>query len=51
MEDGDFLSATFKVADVVYVMEVLAPHAFFDQNVDAIAAIVKIGNNYKRVKP
>lgn len=48
MEDADFLSATFKGADVVYVMEVLAPNAFFDPNVDAIAAITKIGNNYKQ---
>ncbi len=51
MEDADFLAATFKGADVVYVMEVLAPNAFFDQNVDTIAAITNIGNNYKRVKP
>jgi len=48
MEDADFLSATFKGADVVYVMEVLAPNAFFDPNVDVIAAITNIGNNYKQ---
>ncbi|WGV25997.1 NmrA family NAD(P)-binding protein [Halotia branconii] len=48
MEDAGFLSATFKGADVVYVMESLAPDAFFDPNVDAIAAITEIGKNYKQ---
>ena len=48
MEDVDFLSATFKGADVVYVMEALGPGSFFDQNLDIIAAITKIGNNYKQ---
>ena len=48
MEDASFLSATFKGADVVYVMETLAPNAFFDPNVDVIAAISEIGKNYKQ---
>lgn len=48
MEDVDFLSATFKGADVVYAMEALGGGAFFDQNLDVIAAITKIGNNYKQ---
>jgi uncharacterized protein YbjT (DUF2867 family) len=48
MEDVGFLSATFKGADVVYVMETLGAGAFFDQNIDVIAAINKIGNNYKQ---
>jgi len=48
MEDALFLSETFKDADVVYVMETLGAGAFFDQNMDAIAAINKIGNNYKQ---
>ncbi|MDR3705370.1 MAG: NAD(P)H-binding protein [Paludibacteraceae bacterium] len=48
MEDADFLSATFKGADAVYVMETLGAGAFFDQKIDAIAAITKIGNNYKQ---
>ncbi|MEH2446720.1 MAG: NAD(P)H-binding protein [Nostoc sp.] len=48
MEDAGFLSATFKGADVVYVMESLAPDAFFDPNVDVIAAITEIGKNYKQ---
>jgi len=48
MEDASFLSATFKGADVVYVMETLAPNAFFDPNVDVITAITEIGKNYKQ---
>lgn len=48
MEDAEFLAATFKGADVVYVMESLAPNAFFDLNVDVIAVHNKIGNNYKQ---
>lgn len=48
MEDVDFLSATFKGADVVYVMETLGTGAFFDPNCDVIAAHNKIGNNYKQ---
>lgn len=48
MEDAGFLSATFKGADAVYVMETLGAAAFFDQKIDAIAAINKIGNNYKQ---
>lgn len=48
MEDVDFLSATFKGADVVYVMETLGTGSFFDPNIDVVAAINKIGNNYKQ---
>ncbi|MCC5658755.1 NAD(P)H-binding protein [Nostoc sp. XA010] len=48
IEDADFLSETFKGADVVYVMETLASDSFFDQNVDVVAGITKIGNNYKQ---
>ncbi len=47
MEDVDFLSATFEGADAVYVMETLGAGSFFDQNLDVIAAINQIGNNYK----
>jgi len=47
MKDADFLSATFKGADLVYVMETLGPDRFFDQNFDYINAINQIGNNYK----
>jgi len=48
MEDADFLAATFTGADAVYVMETMGSHGFFDQNLDIIAAINKIGNNYKQ---
>lgn len=48
MEDADFLSATFKGADIVYVMETLGADSFFNQNLDFMAAINKIGNNYKQ---
>ncbi|MDQ2752534.1 MAG: NAD(P)H-binding protein [Bacteroidota bacterium] len=48
MEDADFLTATFKGADIVYVMEVLAPTSFFDPNVDMIASVTEIGKTYKQ---
>lgn len=49
MEDADFLSATFKGADIVYVMETLdAAGGFFDQNIDFIGTISQIGLNYKQ---
>ena len=49
MEDTDFLSATFKGADVVYVMEALGPAGgYSNQNLDIMAAISKLGNNYKQ---
>lgn len=48
MEDTDFLSATFKGADAVYVMEALGSGSFFDQNLDIMSAINKIGNNYRQ---
>src|ERR1035437_4374132 len=48
MEDADFLSATFKGADTVYVMEALGSGSFFDQNLDIMSAINKIGNNYRQ---
>ena len=48
MQDVDFLSATFKGADIVYVMETLeAVGGFFDPNIDFITAITQIGDNYK----
>jgi len=48
MQDVDFLSATFKGADIVYLMETLeANGGFFDQHIDFVAAITQIGNNYK----
>lgn len=48
MEDVDFLIATFKGADVVYLMEALAYGSFFDKNLDFIAANTRIGSNYKQ---
>lgn len=46
MEDVDFLSATFKDADAVYLMEALGSNTFFDQNLDIMAALNKIAHNY-----
>ncbi|WP_183560457.1 SDR family oxidoreductase [Mucilaginibacter sp. SP1R1] len=46
IEDADFLSATFKGADVVYLMEALGAGSFFDHNLDIMAAHTKIANNY-----
>lgn len=48
MEDADFLAATFTGADVVYIMETLGHGAFFDPNLDVMAAIIRIGQNYKQ---
>lgn len=49
MEDAAFLTATFKGADIVYLMETLeAVGSLFDKNLDFIATISKIGNNYKQ---
>ena len=48
MEDVDFLTKTFKGADVVYLMETLGASSFFDQNLDYMATINKIANNYKQ---
>ena len=48
MEDAGFLTATFKGADAVYVMETMGGNSFFNPNLDIIAAINKIGNNYKQ---
>ena len=48
MEDADFLAATFKGADVVYVMEALGLHSFFDHDLDIMAAVRKIAHSYKQ---
>lgn len=48
MEDTDFLSATFKGSDIVYLMEAQNPNSFFDANLDIIEAVNKIGENYKQ---
>ena len=46
MEDAGFLAASFKGADAVYVMETMSGNSYFDPNLDIMAAINKIGNNY-----
>jgi uncharacterized protein YbjT (DUF2867 family) len=48
MEDADFLSAIFKGADVVYIMETLGAGTYSNPDIDLMAAISKIGNNYKQ---
>jgi uncharacterized protein YbjT (DUF2867 family) len=48
MQDADFLSAAFKGADAVYVMETMGSGGYSDQNLDINAAISKVCNNYKQ---
>ncbi|HEY5369412.1 MAG TPA: NAD(P)H-binding protein [Hanamia sp.] len=48
MEDVDFLTKTFKGADIVYLMETLDASSFSDHNLDYMEAINKIANNYKQ---
>ena len=50
IEDPDFLSATFHGADIVYLMETLGnrSNAFFDPHIDIVAALTRIGSNYKQ---
>ncbi|WP_316845780.1 NAD(P)H-binding protein [Pedobacter psychrodurus] len=48
MFDADFLSLTFKGADIVYLMETMeAAGDMFDKEIDFIGTINKIGNSYK----
>lgn len=49
MQDVDFLTKTFKGADIVYLMEAWEGiGSIFDKDVDFVAAFNKIGNNYKQ---
>jgi uncharacterized protein YbjT (DUF2867 family) len=48
MEDVDFLTNTFKRADIVYLMEALAAGSFFDKDLEYNTAITKIARNYKQ---
>lgn len=49
MQDVDFLSATFKGADIVYLMEAWEGiGSIFDKEVDFVAAFNRIGNTYKQ---
>ena len=47
MEDVDFLTETFKGADVIYAMEALNAGVFFDHTIDFIQANIQIAKNYK----
>ncbi|HCA06114.1 NAD(P)H-binding protein [Chryseobacterium sp.] len=48
MFDADFLTATFKGADIVYLMETMeAAGDLFDKSIDFISSISKIGKAYK----
>lgn len=47
MQDVDFLSKTFKGADIVYLMETIDQSSFFDTNFDIITHFAQIGRNYK----
>lgn len=48
MFDADFLTSTFKGADIVYLMETMeAAGDLFDKSVDFIETINRIGDNYK----
>jgi uncharacterized protein YbjT (DUF2867 family) len=49
IQDADFLSRTFKGADIVYLMETWEGiGSIFDKDVDFVAAFNQIGNNYKK---
>ena len=48
MQDVEFLAKTFTGADIVYLMEALGAESFHAQNLDYMAAIDKIANNYKQ---
>ncbi len=48
MEDANFLTKTFTGADIVYLMEAIGAHRFFDQHLDYMAAIDRIVSNYKQ---
>ena len=48
MEDADFLAASFKGADLVYLMETLPPNWLFDPKDDVLGTIARIGQNYKQ---
>lgn len=48
IDDVNFLTATFKGADIVYSILTNDISSFFDPNTDFIALMNKIGNNYKQ---
>lgn len=48
MQDVAFLTKTFNGADIVYCMESLGQGFFFDHDLDYMAALTSIGNNFKQ---
>ena len=48
MEDVDFLTSTFKGADIVYCMATNDMSVFFDHNFDIYAYYNQIGKNYQK---
>ncbi|MFD1605274.1 NAD(P)H-binding protein [Flavobacterium artemisiae] len=49
IQDADFLTHTFKGADIVYLMEAWEGiGSIFDKDVDFVAAFKNIGSNYKQ---
>jgi uncharacterized protein YbjT (DUF2867 family) len=48
MEDPASLTTAFKGADIVYLMETLAPGSFFKPDIDVYGDIKKIAENYKQ---
>jgi len=48
MGDVDFLTETFRGANVVYTMATLDRNSFFDPKVDILAIMSNIGDNYKQ---
>jgi len=49
IEDVDFLTKTFKGADIVYLMEAWEGiGSMFDRDMDFVSAFSQIGNHYKR---
>jgi len=47
MEDIDFLTETFRGADIVYAMEALNEGVFFNHEIDFVQANIQIAENYK----
>jgi uncharacterized protein YbjT (DUF2867 family) len=47
MENVNFLTETFKGADIVYAMEALNAGVFFNHEIDLIQANIQIARNYK----
>lgn len=48
IEDVNFLTKTFTGADIVYCMVTHDKDIFFNQNIDIIAMVNQIANNYKK---